>query len=242
MEADVVDRWEWVADAFRRLREGSRPWSTADTSARQRYQRLAERVLPAFDTSNSTGDERAAEVACAAFSIAPDVWITKEPAYRRKMIEIGRYLVTAAELAAYGKPVPDDTYNPLTERGATASAQAVLEGAVWVGTAAASGILGNAAYDFVKSHFLKITRRQPQLQTLTRDHRVLLAQLAVQARCAELGMEVPNRKSLACSSFSQENRLHLASGDLNAVVEIDTATDKVSVTLRWVRDVEDDLL
>jgi hypothetical protein len=91
------------------------------------------------------------------------LWAAKRTYYRSSTrTAVGRYLVTGAELAADGKPVPDDIENPLISddfRCFGTIPESVLQAAAWVGTAIASGVLGNAAYDVVKSHFLKITRR-----------------------------------------------------------------------------------
>lgn len=126
------------------------------------------------------------------------------------------------------------------ESPTTASPPAVfVEATAWVATAVASGVLGNAAYDALKAAYAKITRRTPPLREQT-DRDVLLAQLAVAARCGELGMPVPEYSSLRCTSASasaSENRVFLESTTLKATVVISRSVDGgsgISVTLYTV--------
>ncbi|MBB5857569.1 hypothetical protein ACFQ05_18345 [Amycolatopsis umgeniensis] len=89
----------------------------------------------------------------------------------------------------------------------------LLETTAWVATAVASGVLGNAAYDALKATYDKITRRTPLLREQA-DRDVLLAQLAVAARCGELGLPVPDHSGLRCTgayASDSEKRVSLES-------------------------------
>lgn len=127
-------------------------------------------------------------------------------------------------------PRPEDKYS-----GAVSTPPVFIETTAWVATAVASGVLGNAAYDALKATYNKITHRTPAPRERTgRD--VLLAQLAVAARCGELGLPVPDYSGLRCTSTStsaSETQVSLESATLKATVTITPSKGDggISVTL-----------
>lgn len=68
------------------------------------------------------------------------------------------------------------------------------DAAMWATTAAVSGVVGNVSYELLKAALVRILGRNlpdapgPRAQTLVR--------LAVQTRCAELGLPIPDRAAL----------------------------------------------
>ncbi|QFU89841.1 hypothetical protein YIM_23320 [Amycolatopsis sp. YIM 10] len=110
-----------------------------------------------------------------------------------------------------------------------------MEAALWVATAAGSGILGNAAYDAVKAAFRKYSRSRGgkagsrtaadagQRPAYSADQLTLIAQLAVQARCGELSIAVPRVTDL--------RRTDMELGESGVVIYLDSARVHATVVV-----------
>ena len=110
------------------------------------------------------------------------------------------------------------------------------EAVTWVVSAVGSGVLGNAAYDWLKKSFAAMTgkRRYRRLGRLA--HGEMIAALAVQARCGELGHEVPDWAALRCTQVADGpagTTICVECGGLRATVVIppDPLSSAPAVTL-----------
>lgn len=128
---------------------------------------------------------------------------------------------------------PDDTADPsqpsVVGKALTGDKIAVDGGrayeniVVFVGAAAASGIVGNVAYDLLKAGLVRALRRRQLPDTLELSDRELLAQLAVRDRCAELELPVPKTDQLREINWDIQTMAHtcrLRYQDIEARVRI----------------------
>jgi hypothetical protein len=76
---------------------------------------------------------------------------------------------------------------------------------VFITTAAAGGIIGNAAYDLLKIPYMLLRHgAKAEGSALDDNERWLLAKLAVQARCGELNWPVPELESFEGLTFDAD--------------------------------------
>ncbi|QFU86819.1 hypothetical protein [Amycolatopsis sp. YIM 10] len=107
----------------------------------------------------------------------------------------------------------------------------IAAGAAWVAAAAGSGVLGNLAYDAAKAALVKLARRPKNPADHYSHDRVLIAKLAVQARCRELQWPVPERASMRVRRIDDEGVICLTAGKLTAHVAIASDKDEILVQL-----------
>ena len=80
------------------------------------------------------------------------------------------------------------------------------DAAIWIASAFGSGVLGNVSYDLLKAVAFRRRSRLP-MTPLGPHQASKIAILAVQARCAELGIRVPpQRASRAVSALPAGSR------------------------------------
>ncbi|MFK0250407.1 hypothetical protein ACIQUM_37395 [Amycolatopsis azurea] len=96
MSDETTCRWERVAKAVWGWHPRVNPWSEADAVARRDYRAGSDRALAVIDGSTAVGDELAAEVIRAAFSIDRANWALFPPSSRRHKLECGHLIITAA--------------------------------------------------------------------------------------------------------------------------------------------------
>ena len=94
----------------------------------------------------------------------------------------------------------------------------------WAVGAVSSGMLGNAAYDWLKKRFVRLLGKRRYRESGPVGYAEALAVLAVQARCGELGRPVPKAKALRCTGSSVAETgvavVRVEAPDLSATVTI----------------------
>jgi hypothetical protein len=100
---------------------------------------------------------------------------------------------------------------------------AALDIATWIGSAAGAGVIGNIAYDAVKSLFRRRISGASAGNRSGSPDDVMMAKLAVQLRCEQLGRKAPELDDLTLEGTATEgpeHSVHLRASGLEAIVKI----------------------